>query len=69
MNWDVIKGNWSQMTGEIKSQWGDLTDDEIRKAAGERERFVGLIQERYGFAKSDAEVQVDKFLANLKDAA
>ncbi|AEI92478.1 MULTISPECIES: CsbD family protein [Roseobacter] len=69
MNWDVIKGNWSQMTGEIKSQWGDLTDDEIQKAAGERERFVGLIQERYGLAKSDAEVQVDKFLANLKDAA
>lgn len=69
MNWDVIKGNWSQMTGEIKSQWGDLTDDEIQKAAGERERFVCLIQERYGLAKSDAEVQVDKFLANLKDAA
>ncbi|ABG33438.1 CsbD family protein [Roseobacter denitrificans] len=69
MNWDVIKGNWSKMTGEIKSQWGDLTDDEIQQAAGERERFVGLIQERYGMAKSDAETQVDKFFANLKDAA
>ncbi len=69
MNWDIIKGNWSQMTGEIKSKWGDLTDDEIAEANGEREKFVGLIQEKYGMAKSDAEAQVDRFFAELKSAA
>ena len=69
MNWDIIKGNWSQMTGEIKAKWGDLTDDEIEQAAGEREQFVGLIQEKYGTAKSDAEAEIDRFFADVKSAA
>ncbi|MFK7745725.1 MAG: CsbD family protein [Roseobacter sp.] len=69
MNWDIIKGNWSQMTGEIKSEWGKLTDDEIQEASGERDQFIGLVQERYGLAKADAEAQVDRFFAKWRDAA
>jgi len=63
MNWDTIKGNWKQMTGEVKSQWGDLTDDDVQEAAGEREKLVGKVQERYGVAKDEAERQVDEFAA------
>lgn len=22
MNWDQIKGNWTQVTGRVKGQWG-----------------------------------------------
>ncbi|EDQ06982.1 hypothetical protein DSM14862_00721 [Sulfitobacter indolifex] len=63
MNWDRIEGNWKQMTGAVKSQWGDLTDDEITEARGNREQLVGKIQERYGVAKDEAERQVDDFAA------
>lgn len=69
MNWDVIKGNWKQMTGAIKSQWGELTDDEIDQLDGERERLAGLIQERYGMAKDQAEEEIDSFIAKQKSAA
>ncbi|MDO5759031.1 MAG: CsbD family protein [Rhodobacterales bacterium] len=61
MNWDTIKGNWKQMTGEAKTQWGKLTDDDIQQAAGERDKLVGRVQERYGIAKDEAERQVDDF--------
>lgn len=61
MNWDIIKGNWKQLTGAAKSQWGELTDDDIQQAAGEREKLVGKVQERYGIAKDEAERQVDEF--------
>ena len=63
MNWDRIEGNWNQMTGAVKSQWGDLTDDEITEARGNREQLVGKIQERYGIAKDEAERQVNDFAA------
>ncbi|SEK50549.1 CsbD family protein [Roseovarius nanhaiticus] len=63
MNWDTIKGNWNQLTGEAKSQWGKLTDDDVQEAAGDREKLVGKIQERYGIAKDEAERQVDEFAA------
>jgi uncharacterized protein YjbJ (UPF0337 family) len=63
MNWDTIKGNWKQMTGKIKEEWGDLTDDDLTEAAGERDQLVGKIQAKYGVAKDEAEKQVDNFLA------
>jgi uncharacterized protein YjbJ (UPF0337 family) len=63
MNWDTVKGNWKQMTGKIKEEWGDLTDDDLTEAAGERDQLVGKIQAKYGVAKDEAEKQVDTFLA------
>lgn len=64
MNWDEIKGNWKQFTGEVKAKWGELTDDEITEAEGDRDVLVGKIQERYGIAKEEAERQVDEFTNN-----
>ncbi|WP_300012897.1 CsbD family protein [uncultured Roseobacter sp.] len=69
MNWDIIKGNWKQMKGQVQSKWGELTDDEIDQAEGDRERLAGLIQERYGVAKDEAERQIDAFIAEHKSAA
>jgi uncharacterized protein YjbJ (UPF0337 family) len=63
MNWDTVKGNWKQMTGKIKEEWGDLTDDDLTEAAGERDQLVGKIQSKYGIAKEDAERQVDSFMS------
>jgi uncharacterized protein YjbJ (UPF0337 family) len=58
MNWDQVKGQWSQMKGSVRKQWGKLTDDDLDVIAGERERLVGKIQERYGIAKEEAEKQI-----------
>lgn len=58
MNWDRIKGNWSQLTGSVKEQWGKLTDDDLTKIEGQRDQLVGHIQERYGIAKDAADAQV-----------
>ncbi|MFT6089580.1 CsbD family protein [Sulfitobacter sp.] len=66
MNWDTVKGNWKQMTGKIKEEWGDLTDDDLTEAAGERDQLVGKIQAKYGIAKEEAEKQVDNFVAKHK---
>jgi uncharacterized protein YjbJ (UPF0337 family) len=59
MNWDIVKGKWKQMTGSAKSNWGELTDDDLQQVDGERERLVGKIQEKYGIARDKAEEQVD----------
>ncbi|HET7410628.1 MAG TPA: CsbD family protein [Paracoccaceae bacterium] len=58
MNWDIAKGNWKQMQGEVKRQWGKLTDDDLTRIEGDRDRLVGSVQERYGVAKDDADRQV-----------
>ncbi|CAL1239643.1 CsbD family protein [Candidatus Methylocalor cossyra] len=61
MNWDQIKGNWHQLKGTVKAHWGRLTDDELERIAGDQERLVGVIQERYGITREEAEKQVSGF--------
>lgn len=56
--WEQAKGNWHQFKGAVKSKWNDLTDDELDQMAGDRERIIGKIQERYGKAKwSEADIE------------
>lgn len=58
MNRDTIAGNWKQLVGKAKVQWGKLTDDDLSVIEGRRDQLVGKIQERYGVAKDEAERQV-----------
>lgn len=66
MNWDTIKGKWAQMRGSLRQQWGKLTDDDVESIAGERDKLLGKIQERYGYAKDRAETAVDEWIASLE---
>ena len=50
-SWDKVGGKWKQVSGEVKKQWGKLTDDEILEVNGDREILAGKIQEKYGIAK------------------
>ena len=66
MNWDQIKGDWKQMTGKVKEKWGKLTDNELTTIAGQRDQLVGILQERYGYAKERAEKEISDFSDGLK---
>ena len=68
MNWDIIQGNWKEWKGSAREKWGELTDDELQEAKGEREQLVGLVQQKYGWAREEAERQVDDWRAGLKAA-
>ena len=67
---DILAGNWKQLRGHVKEWWGDLTDDDLTKIDGKRDKLVGSIQERYGYDKSRAEMEVnrrlDEYERNLK---
>ncbi len=65
MNWDQIEGEWKNMKGKVKEHWGELTDDELDQAAGNREQLEGLVQKRYGKTKEAAQKEVDSWLAKL----
>jgi uncharacterized protein YjbJ (UPF0337 family) len=61
MNADTIKGQWKQLKGNVKQRWGKLTDDDLDIAEGHRDKLAGKIQERYGYAREQAEKEVDEF--------
>lgn len=61
MNKDTLEGQWKQLAGKAKATWGDLTDDELTKVEGNAERLAGLVQERYGRSREEAEREVKAF--------
>ncbi|KRF02100.1 hypothetical protein ASG87_11500 [Frateuria sp. Soil773] len=67
MNEDTIKGQWKQLSGSIRKQWGKLTDDDLTVAEGNAEYLAGKVQERYGVARDEAERQVRDFERSLRD--
>jgi uncharacterized protein YjbJ (UPF0337 family) len=61
MNEDTLKGQWTQLKGTVRDQWGKLTNDDVDQIQGKSEQLVGKIQERYGLARDEAERQVDSW--------
>ena len=59
MNRDIIEGNWKQVVGKIKQQWGKLTDDDLDVIQGKRDVLTGKIQERYGISRDEAEKRIE----------
>lgn len=68
MNSDTLKGQWHQVKGEVKTQWGKLTDNDLDQIAGQSEKLIGVIQERYGYARDRAEKEVRDFKAGKMNA-
>ena len=62
MDWNRIEGNWKQLKGKIREQWGNLTEDDLEKIAGKREQLEGKIQERYGISKDAAHQKVEDWI-------
>jgi uncharacterized protein YjbJ (UPF0337 family) len=63
MNADQFKGKWVQFKGEVKKQWGKLTDDDLMQVEGDYDKFVGRVQERYGDKKEEVVRWADDWYA------
>ncbi|MGB5193364.1 MAG: CsbD family protein [Polyangiales bacterium] len=60
MNQDQARGQWDQIQGRAKKAWGELTDDDIKKAEGSVDKLYGIIQEKFGDTKAAIQKKLDK---------
>jgi uncharacterized protein YjbJ (UPF0337 family) len=65
VTWDQIKLNWSAVSDKIKLTWGKLSEDDLATIAGQRDQFVRLLQDRYGYDKAIAASAVNDFAERL----
>jgi uncharacterized protein YjbJ (UPF0337 family) len=61
MNRDTFKGQWMQLKGQLRRQWGKLTDDEVDQIQGNAEILIGKLQERYGYSREQAERELERW--------
>jgi uncharacterized protein YjbJ (UPF0337 family) len=67
MNDDILKGQWRQIRGNVRSTFGKLTDDDMETINGDAETLMGRIQERYGYTKEQARDAWNRFTSELGD--
>jgi len=61
MNRDTLQGQWMQVKGKVRQQWGKLTDDDLEKIQGNAEMLIGKVQEHYGKSREEAEKDLDRW--------
>lgn len=66
MNEDILKGKWKEIKGGVKQKWGKLTDDDLAQVEGVKDKLLGLLQKRYGYAREKAEQEYKEFIARFK---
>ncbi len=63
-----VQGNWKQLSGGVRQEWGKLTHNDVEQVKGDVEMLAGKIEERYGVTKAEARKQIElwaaKFLAH-----
>ena len=62
MNSHQLEGQWNKLKGEVRSQWGKLTDDDLERISGDKDKLIGAVQERYGYVWDEARDMVDRYL-------
>lgn len=55
MNWNALKGNWSQLRGSVKLEWRWLNNRDLDEIEGGYPRLVSRLQDKYGWTPEDAE--------------
>jgi uncharacterized protein YjbJ (UPF0337 family) len=62
VNQDILKGKWLQAKEDVCNWWGHLTDDDVDEIQGDTDRFILKLQERYGYGREQAELELNDFL-------
>ena len=60
VNPDFFAAKWQQMRGTLRSWWGKLSDDDWERIGGQKDRLIGMLQEKYGYAKDMASREVER---------
>lgn len=60
VNAQTLEGHWNEIRGAVLEEWGQITDDDLKKVQGNAERLVGVIQQKAGVSRQ----KVETFLEN-----
>lgn len=69
MNEDVFAGQWRELKGTLRSWWGNLSDDDFEWVGGQKDRLIGLLQQKYGWTREQAQQDVDRRLQEYQGSA
>ena len=64
---DPLAAHWNELSSLVGVWWEKLTEEDVARIAGHKERLVRLLQEKYGYAPERAAREVDHRLQEYQD--
>lgn len=59
MNDLEIKGNWNEIKGKLKQEYGDLTDQDLTYIEGKEDELLGRLQQKTGESKEKLKEKIN----------
>ncbi|AXI99439.1 Uncharacterized conserved protein YjbJ, UPF0337 family [Cyclonatronum proteinivorum] len=59
---NISEGNWNQIKGKLKQEYGELTDDDLTYMEGREDELIGKIQEKAGKTKEEIVAKIKSWL-------
>jgi uncharacterized protein YjbJ (UPF0337 family) len=66
MNWEHIEGDWQRARAKVRERWGKLTDQDLERIGGAKDRLVAALKERYGYEKDRAMKEIEVWTETLE---
>ena len=60
---DTLPGKWNDLKGQMRQKWGKLTTDDLTRLNGTTGELAGALQQRYGYSKPQAEIEINNWLS------
>jgi len=60
MNTLTMKGKWKEVSGNLKQQFANLTDDDLLYKEGKEEELLGRLEKKLGKTKEDVRKLIEK---------
>ncbi|MDZ4687008.1 MAG: CsbD family protein [Planctomycetaceae bacterium] len=65
---EELQGTWTQLKGQVRERWGQITDDELQQVHGDAEQFMGFLQKKTGQSRPELEKFVRQAMDKGKQA-
>jgi uncharacterized protein YjbJ (UPF0337 family) len=66
MNWREVQGHWEQFKTVLRAYWPELTDGDLNRVDGSRERLAELLREYYCCEADEAERRIAEFEKDVR---
>ncbi len=66
MNIEKLQENWDQVKGQVKEKFDKLSADDVTSIQGKKDKFIGKLKEKYGYANEKAETVLADFVKNCQ---
>jgi uncharacterized protein YjbJ (UPF0337 family) len=66
MNAKDVKKSWHALRDSVQKRWDKLTSEELDHIAGNYDRLIGKLQEKYGLTLVQAERELNEFRTTLQ---